>query len=128
MKDLGQLTKAEEQVMQILWSLGEGTVQDIRELFGEPRPARTTVATVLSILENKRFAMHRTEGRVNVYYPDVAKEDYSRSQLFGVMRNYFDNSFSSMASFFARENNMTMDQLDAVLEETRRELEEEHKI
>lgn len=125
MKDLGQLTKAEEQVMQILWSLGEGTVQDIRERFPEPRPARTTVATVLTILENKRFAAHRTEGRANIYYPEVAKEAYSRSQLFGVMKNYFDGSFSSMASFFARENNMTMGELDAMLEETRRELEEE---
>lgn len=127
MKDSGQLTKAEEQVMRILWSLGEATVQAIRERFDEPRPARTTIATVLNILENKQFATHRSEGRINIYIPLVAKEEYSRSQLFGVMKNYFDNSFSSMASFFAREKNMTMEQLDAVLEETRRELEEELK-
>ena len=127
MKDLGQLTRAEEQLMQILWSLGEGTVQGIRERFAEPRPARTTVATVLTVLENKQFVLHRSEGRVNVYYPAVAKERYSRSQLSGMMKKYFDNSFSSMALFLARENSMTIEQLDAMLEETRRGLEEEFK-
>lgn len=113
--------------MQSLWSCGEGTVQDIREGLGEPRPARTTVATVLSILETKRFVGHTTSGRVNIYSPLVSKEQYSRTQLFGVMKNYFDNSFSSMASFFARENRMSIEELDRLLEQTRRELEEDSK-
>jgi predicted transcriptional regulator len=117
-----QLTKAEEQVMKILWELERGTVQHILERFDLPKPARTTVATVLSILENKGFVEHESEGKVNVYSPLVKKADYSKSQLFGVMKNYFDNSFASMASFFAKENNLSMEELDQLLEETKKEL------
>lgn len=120
-----ELTKAEEQVMQTLWALGSATVNDVRSRFDEPRPARTTIATVLTILENKGFALRTADGRTNRYAPAITKQDYSRSQLFGVMRNYFDGSFASMASFFARESNLSMGELDRLLDETRRELEEE---
>lgn len=120
-----QLTKAEEQVMKLLWELGQGTIQHILEKFEPPKPARTTVATVLSILENKRFVTHVNEGKTNIYRPEVKKEDYSKSQLFGVMKNYFDNSFASMASFFAKENNLSLEELDQLLEETREALRKE---
>jgi predicted transcriptional regulator len=122
-----QLTKAEEQVMKILWKLEQGTVQNILERFELPKPARTTVSTVLSILENKGFAAHTSEGKVNVYVPLLKKEDYSKSQLLGIMKNYFDNSFASMASFFAKENNLTMEELDGLLDETREALLKEQK-
>lgn len=110
--------------MQALWSLGGGTVQEIREKLGEPRPARTTVATVLTILEGKKFVRHDTSGRLNIYSALVSKEQYSKSQLLGVLKNYFDGSFSLMASFFARENNLSIEELDMLLETTRRELEQ----
>jgi predicted transcriptional regulator len=122
-----QLTKAEEQVMKILWEIEQGTVQQVLERFDTPKPARTTVATVLSILENKGFACRANEGKVNVYSPLVKKDDYSRSQLLGVMKNYFDNSFASMASFFAKENNLSLKDLDLLLEETREALRKEKK-
>ena len=112
-----QLTKAEEQVMQAVWQLNEGSVQDIREAFEEPRPARTTIATMLNILETKGFVEHKTFGRVHVYYPAVSRESYSKSQLFGVMKNYFNNSFASMAHFFAKEKNLSLEQLQQLLEE-----------
>ena len=122
-----QLTKAEEQIMQILWTLQETTVQDIREKFDEPKPARTTIASVLSILENKGFAMHKLFGRVNIYYPAVEKNEYSKTQLFGMIKNYFNNSLPAMVSFFAKENNLSMGELDELLEETRKELKKEQK-
>jgi predicted transcriptional regulator len=122
-----QLTKAEEQIMQILWKLQETTVQDIREKIENPKPARTTVASILSILENKGFALHKSFGRVNVYYPAVAKNEYSKTQLFGMMNNYFNNSFPAMVSFFAKEQNLSLEELDELLEETRKELKKEHK-
>ncbi|MDR3266460.1 MAG: BlaI/MecI/CopY family transcriptional regulator, partial [Tannerella sp.] len=87
-----QLTKAEEQVMRILWKLGEVTVQQTLDCFEKPKPARTTVATVLSILENKGFVKHENTGKVNIYTTLLKKEDYSKSQLFDVLKNYFDNS------------------------------------
>ena len=120
-----QLTKAEEQIMQILWSLGQGTVQDIREKLDEPKPARTTISTVLTILENKGFAAHTSIGRINNYTPVISKEVYSKSQLFGLLKNYFNNSFSSMASFFAKESNYTVEELDMLIQNTKDELNKE---
>ena len=82
-----QLTKAEEQIMQILWTIEEGTVQDILQKFDTNKPARTTIATVLSILENKEFVEHRSEGRTNIYKAIVSKENYSKKQLFGFVKD-----------------------------------------
>ncbi len=117
-----QLTKAEEQVMQILWTMEEATVQDILKTFEKEKPARTTIATILSILENKNFVVHRSEARSNIYKASVSKEDYSKKQLFGFVKNYFDGSFSSMVSFFAKESNLSIEEMDRVLNETKKAL------
>jgi predicted transcriptional regulator len=116
-----QLTKAEEQVMQILWDLEEGLVKDIRDRFSDPKPARNTVSTVLRVLEKKGIVGHRSSGNVYVYLPLVSRMDYSRSQLFGLMESYFDNSFPAMASFFVREKDLSLKDLDELIEETRKE-------
>ena len=117
-----QLTRAEEQVMQILWELEEGLVKDIRERFDDPKPARNTVSTVVRILEKKGYVDHKSYGNVHLYFPLVSREDYSRSQLFGLLEGYFDNSFPAMASFFAREKDMSVAELEELLVETRKEL------
>jgi len=117
-----QLTRAEEQVMQILWDLGEGLVKDIRDRFDEPRPARNTVSTVVRILEKKGFVEHKSYGNVHLYFPVVSREEYSRHQLFGLLEGYFDNSFPAMASFFAREKDLTLAEMDELINETRKEL------
>jgi len=122
-----QLTKAEEQVMQILWSLGEGLVKDILDRFDEPKPARNTVSTVVRILEKKGFVGHKDYGKVFVYYPLVQKKEYSGKQLFGLMHNYFNNSFPAMASFFAKENDLSIKDLEQLLEETKKELAKRNK-
>ena len=117
-----QLTRAEEQVMQILWDLGEGLVKDIRDRFDEPRPARNTVSTVVRILEKKGFVDHKSYGNVYLYFPVVSREDYSRHQLFGLLEGYFDNSFPAMASFFAREKDLSLAEMEELINETRKEL------
>jgi BlaI family transcriptional regulator, penicillinase repressor len=117
-----QLTKAEEQVMQKLWEMGEGIVKDIRDRFDEPKPARNTVSTVLRILEKKGIVGHKAYGNIHVYHPLITRSDYSRNQLFGLMEDYFNNSFPAMASFFAREKDLSLKELDRLLEETRKEL------
>lgn len=121
-----QLTKAEEQIMQILWNIEEGTVQDILKEFTDTKPARTTIATVLSILEGKDFVEHSSEGRTNIYKALVSKEEYSKKQLFGFVKNYFDGSFSSMVSFFAKETNLSISEMDKIIEETKKALAEEN--
>ena len=123
-----RLTKAEEQVMQILWSLEECSVQDIREKFDEPKPARTTIATVLSVLENKGFVRHETINRINLYYPEMDKKSYSKTQLSGVLKDYFNDSFAAMTSFFAKENNLSLEEMDCILEDARKELEKEKRM
>lgn len=117
-----QLTKAEEQIMRHLWELGEGLVKDIRDRFDDPKPVRNTVSTVLRILEKKEFVSHRTYGNVHVYYPLVSKEEYSKSQLFGLLKSYFNDSFPAMASFFVREKDLSVQELEQLMEETREEL------
>jgi predicted transcriptional regulator len=117
-----QLTRAEEQIMQILWDLKEGIVKDIRESFSDPKPARNTVSTVLRILEKKGYVGHKAYGNVHLYHPLVSKSEYSKSQLFGLMESYFNNSFPAMASFFAREKDLSLQELEDLLEDTRKEL------
>lgn len=122
-----QLTRAEEQVMQILWDLGEGLVKDIRDRFEEPRPARNTVSTVVRILEKKGFVDHKSYGNVHLYFPVVSREEYSRHQLFGLLEGYFDNSFPAMASFFAREKDLSLAEMEELINETRKELSDSKK-
>ena len=122
-----QLTKAEEQVMQYLWQLGEGLVQDVRDCFEEPKPSRTTVSTIIRILESKGYVAHKANGRIYTYYPLIRKDDYSKHQLSGIMKNYFDNSFSSMTSFFARESNLSVQEMEALLSEMKQVIEEKQK-
>jgi BlaI family penicillinase repressor len=122
-----QLTKAEEQVMQILWDLKEGLVKDIRDSFPDPKPARNTVSTVVRVLEKKGYVDHKAYGNVHLYHPLISKSEYSKSQLFGLMEGYFNNSFPAMASFFAREKDLTLKELDELLEDTRKEISKEEQ-
>ena len=117
-----QLTKAEEQIMQILWNLKEATVKEILDTFSENKPARTTVATILSILEDKNFVEHYTNGRINIYKPLVSKNNYSKKQLSSLVNDYFGGSFTSMVSFFATENNLDIEEIDQILKEAGKEL------
>jgi len=122
-----QLTKAEEQVMQILWDKEKGLVKDIRDSFSDPKPARNTVSTVLRVLEKKGYVGHKANGNVHLYFPLVSKSNYSKSQLFGLLENYFNNSFPAMASFFAREKDLTVKELDELLDAAKKELSKDRK-
>jgi BlaI family transcriptional regulator, penicillinase repressor len=122
-----KLTKAEEQIMQILWNLGEGLVKDIRDRFDEPKPARNTVSTVIRILEKKGYVGHKDYGKVFVYYPVVMKNEYSGTQLFGLLYDYFNNSFPAMVSYFAREKDLSINDLEQMMEETKKEIEKNKK-
>jgi BlaI family transcriptional regulator, penicillinase repressor len=122
-----QLTRAEEQVMQILWEMGDGLVKDIRDRFGDPKPVRNTVSTVVRVLEKKGYVGHKVYGNVHLYHPLISKSEYSKNQLFGLMESYFNNSFPAMASFFAREKDLTLKELEELLEDTKKELSKKKK-
>lgn len=120
-----QLTKAEEQIMHLMWNLKEGVVKDLVDRFDEPRPAYTTVATVLSVLEKKGFVSRRKVGNVNLFTPEVSKKEYTGFQLRSLLRDYFNGSFPKMATFFARENNLGIEELEEMMKITENELKKE---
>lgn len=112
-----QLTKAEEQFMQVLWELGEASVKEIIAELPKPRPAYNTVSTIIRILETKNFVSHKPVGRGYVYYPLIEKDVYSNQTLHKVMDGYFGGSFKSMVSFFVKKNDMDISELESVLKE-----------
>jgi len=118
-----KLTKAEEEVMQILWDLGQGFVKDVIECMPDPKPPYSTVSTVIRILEKKEFVAHWQYGNTYEYYPLVSRDEYARVHFNGFLAGYFNNSFPKMAAFFARENNLSMIELEEIMRLTEEELE-----
>ena len=118
-----KLTKAEEQVMQILWDLKEGLAKDVMEKFPDPTPAYNTISTVIRVLEKKGFVSHRAYGNTYVYFPLVLKEEYARVHFIGFMKDYFNDSFPKMAAFFAKEHNLDISEMEEILKMTREELD-----
>jgi len=109
------LTKAEEEVMQILWEVKEANVKEIISHMPEPKPAYNTVSTIIRILENKEVVNHRQKGKGYIYFPVIEKEDYSQNSLNKLMTGYFDGSFKSMVSFFMKKNDVNTADLDEIL-------------
>ena len=119
-----KLTKAEEEIMLILWELKEALVRDIMPRLADPETPYTTVSTVIRILEKKGFVSHKAFGNTYLYFPIVSKREYSRAQLTDFVGSYFNGSFSSMATFFARETDMSMEELQQMLDEMQKELKQ----
>lgn len=119
---MNRLTRAEEQVMQFLWEMGEGMTKDVISRFPDPKPAYNTVSTVIRVLEKKGFVEHKAYGKTHVYYPVVEKEAYARIQFMGFMKDYFNNSFPRMAAFFAREKNIDISEMEEILKMTEEEI------
>jgi len=112
-----QLTKAEEEVMQILWQLEKGNVASIIDKLPKPKPAYNTVSTIVRILESKGFVDHEQAGRGHIYFPLVKKTDYSNQSITQLVDNYFQGSFKSMVSFFMKKNDMSLSDLESVMKE-----------
>ncbi|WP_406682656.1 BlaI/MecI/CopY family transcriptional regulator [Seonamhaeicola sp. MEBiC1930] len=112
-----QLTKAEEDIMQILWQLKRANVKAIINEIVAPKPAYNTVSTIVRILESKGFVGYEKQGKGHVYFPIVEKQDYSNQSINKLVDNYFQGSFKSMVSFFMKKNDMSMKDLESVLNE-----------
>ena len=109
-----ELTKAEEQVMHILWKLRKAFVKDVMAELPEPKPAYNTVSTIIRILEKKGFVEHKAYGNTHEYSPSVTKKDYTKGFLKGFVKNYFENSYQEMVSFFTKENNLKINELEDI--------------
>jgi BlaI family transcriptional regulator, penicillinase repressor len=120
-----ELTRAEEQVMQVLWEIEKGFVKDILEKLPAPKPAYNTVSTIIRILEKKGFVGYQAYGKSHEYYPLVAKEAYTRSYLNNFVGNYFGGSFQQLVSFFAKEENMDLKEIDELLRHVKQNLKDQ---
>jgi BlaI family transcriptional regulator, penicillinase repressor len=107
-----ELTRAEEQIMQILWAIDNGFIKDILDHFDEPKPAYTTVATIVKILEKKKFVSHKTFGNAHQFYALISKEDYSRTHVNTIFSKYFKSSMKDVVSFFADNNTVNINDID----------------
>jgi len=116
-----QLTKAEEDIMQILWQLQKANVKAIIAKFPNPKPAYNTVSTIVRILENKGFVDYEKQGKGHIYYPIVQQHEYSNQSINKLVDNYFQGSFKSMVSFFMKKNDISLNELESVLKEINKE-------
>ena len=107
-----QLSKAEEQLMQYLWKRNKAFMKDLLEDFPNPKPATTTVATLLKRIADKGFISYNSLGKSREYYPLVKKSDYFSRHVNGLIKNFFNDSASQFASFFTKETDLTNDELE----------------
>lgn len=113
--EIKDLTKAEEQIMQILWEIEKGFVKEVIDHIPEPKPAYNTVSTIIRILETKGFIGHEAFGKAHQYFPLISKEDYKRYATEKLLGNYFENSVESMFSFFVKEEKVDLSDVDEIL-------------
>ena len=114
------LTKAEEQIMQALWQIGQGFTKDIIDQLPKPKPHYNTVSTILKILIDKDFVKAESVGKSNLYKPKVKKDSYSKQSMKQLVKGYFDGSFASMFSFFAKEKDISINELEEILNEIKK--------
>ncbi len=115
MKKIKELTRAEEQIMQILWQLKKAFVKEVIEELPEPKPAYNTVSTFIRILETKGFVGHNSFGKSHQYYPLVSKEEYQNFSADKLLTGYFDNSVERMFSFFVEKEKIDLKEADEIL-------------
>ncbi|MGB3469105.1 MAG: BlaI/MecI/CopY family transcriptional regulator [Cyclobacteriaceae bacterium] len=122
-----ELTKAEEQIMQILWDLEKGFVNDIIEKMDEPKPAYNTVSTIVRILVKKQFVGFTAFGKSHQYHPLIDKDTYRSYYMKNFMGSYFNGSLKKMVSFFAKENNINVRELDELMREVKNDIDNNQK-
>ena len=109
------LTKAEEQIMQVLWKLEKGFLKDILELSPEPKPHSNTIATLLKILVEKGFVAYEVQGRNNLYRTKITKEEYGQKSIQQLVKGYFEGSPAKLVSHFVSDNKLTQQELEELL-------------
>jgi BlaI family transcriptional regulator, penicillinase repressor len=114
------LTKAEEQVMKVLWKLQGGLLMEIVENMPKPQPHKNTVATILKTMADKEFVKIENVGRFHRYHPAITKEEYSKSTLVNVAKGYFEGSFSNVISFLVDEKKLTVKELELLLQQIKK--------
>jgi len=113
--EIKELTRAEEQLMQVLWQINKGYVKDVIDLLPEPKPAYNTVSTIIRILETKGFVSHTAYGKSHEYYPVISKDEYQNFASDKLLNGYFDNSVKRMFSFFVQKEKINVKEADEIM-------------
>jgi BlaI family penicillinase repressor len=113
--EIKELTRAEEQIIQVLWTLEKAFVKDLVDELPDPKPAYNTVSTIIRILETKGFVAHEAFGKSHQYYPLISKEEYKSFATGKLLNNYFENSVESMFSFFLKEEKIDLKEADEIM-------------
>lgn len=121
MSSIKSLTKAEEQVMQSLWKLDKAFLRELVDAQPNPKPHQNTVATILKILIEKEFVGVEVFGRMHQYRPLISKDTYSKSTMKNMVKSYFEGSFSNAVSFMVKENNLSVEDLELLLKELKKQ-------
>lgn len=111
-KEIVQLSKTEEELMNVLWKQQKAFLKDLLDAYPEPKPATTTIATLLKRMTDKGFVAYKSNGRSREYYPTVKKKDYFSKHVNGLIKNFFNDSASQFASFFTQETDLTKTELE----------------
>ncbi|RWW98806.1 BlaI/MecI/CopY family transcriptional regulator [Flavobacterium cerinum] len=111
-----KLTNKEEEIMHILWKLEKAFVKDVLTEIEDDKPHYNTLSTIIRNLEEKGYVSHNAYGNTHQYFPVVTKEDYRKGFMSNAIENYFNNSYKSMISFFAKEEKISADELREILD------------
>jgi len=115
-----ELTRAEEEIMQVLWVMKSAFVKDIIEELPEPKPAYSTVSTIVRILQQKGFVGHKAQGQSHKYHPLITKAAYTKAFMKGFVKKYFEGSYQQMVSFFTVENDLSVNELQQLLKDLKK--------
>lgn len=110
------LTRGEEEIMQLVWQLGEANVNELLEVMPSPKPKYTTVATFLKLLEEKGFVARRPNGRGFSYSPTVEKQEYARRVMSSMLNGYFGGSLVQLVSFFSNDEQLSLGEMEEIAE------------
>ena len=110
-----KLTNKEEQAMQVLWKIKRGFVKDLLEVFPQPKPHYNTLSSLIRLLEEKGFVGHKAYGNTHEYFPIITKDDYQKEYMSDIVDTYFEKSYKNAVSFFAREQNISIEELKEII-------------
>lgn len=122
-----EITKAQEDILNALWKIKNGAVSDVIEVLPDPKPAYNTVATVIKVLEKKEYVSHKTYGKTNVYFPLISQKDYGRHIFTGTLKGLFNNSLNQMMSYFVKNKDVSIRELEDLKQMIDAEIEKQKK-
>lgn len=120
-----EITKAQEEILKILWEIKEGAVSDVVKQLPEPRPAYNTVSTVIRVLEKKKYVDHKVYGKTHVYYPVVSRKEYTHYVLKDSLKGLFNNSLNQAVSYFVKQKNVSIGELEELKNLINKEIEKQ---